>query len=314
MHNAIAGVRSSFFNVRSMSFLVLAVSLIWCVSLMPAQAAPQEKDQATAEDVQKAIGNAEKPMYTPFVELYLLEETKALRKEMMNTRTELIEKVVEKELSVADKTMSYATDTVTYFFYLIAGATSILVVIGWNSIRDMRSQLTSLAEKRVNELVVTYENRLEFIEDQLRQKSDIIHKNQKEIELTNEVHSLWLSASQEASPQNKIAAYDHILDLRPDDIEALNYKADAVLDMKEPLWAISLCQRALSLSPDNGHALYQLACAYCETGRLEDAVAALEKAVAISAAYKGDALVDPSFEKLRGYDSFHNLIAVDDPQ
>ena len=42
----------------------------------------------------------------------------------------------------------------------------------------MRNQLTSLAEKRVNELVVEYEKRLEFIEDQLRQKSDIIHQNQ----------------------------------------------------------------------------------------------------------------------------------------
>ena len=172
----------------------------------------------TEEDLEESIETLDEPMYTPFVELYLLEETKALRKEMQSTRAELIEKVVDKELSVADKTMSYATDTVTYFFYLIAGATSILVVIGWNSIRDMRNQLTSLAEKRVNELVVEYERRLEFIEEQLKQKSDIIHQNQAEIERTNEVHSLWLKASQETSQQNKIAAYDQILDLRPDDV------------------------------------------------------------------------------------------------
>jgi hypothetical protein len=116
--------------------------------------------ELTAEDLEESIKTLDEPMYTPFVELYLLEESKALRKEMQNTRAELIEKVVDKELSVADKTMSYATDTVTYFFYLIAGATSILVVIGWNSIRDMRNQLTSLAEKRVNELVIEYEQRL----------------------------------------------------------------------------------------------------------------------------------------------------------
>ena len=264
--------------------------------------------ELTSEDLRESIKTLEKPMYTPFIELYLLEESKALRKEMQTTRAELIEKVVDKELSVADKTMSYATDTVTYFFYLIAGATSILVVIGWNSIRDMRNQLTSLAEKRVNELVVEYEKRLQSIEEQLQQKSDIIHQNQAEIERTNEVHSLWLKASQETSQQNKIAAYDAILDLRPDDVEALSYKADAVLEMQEPLWAISLCQRALKLAPDNGHAHYQLACAYAEIGRWDDAVTTLEKAIDISEAYRDDASVDPSFAQLQEHDSFRELI------
>ena len=290
---------------RALLCLLLSASLFPLTT--QAQQAPQQ-DELEAEDVEERIDELEKPMYTPFVELYLLEESKALRKEMMDTRAELIEKVVDKELSVADKTMSYATDTVTYFFYLIAGATSILVVIGWNSIRDMRNQLTSLAEKRVNELVVEYEKRLQSIEEQLQQKSDIIHQNQAEIERTNEVHSLWLKASQETSQQNKIAAYDAILDLRPDDVEALSYKADAVLEMQEPLWAISLCQRALKLAPDNGHAHYQLACAYAEIGRWEDAVTTLEKAIDISEAYRDDASVDPSFAQLQEHDSFRELI------
>jgi tetratricopeptide (TPR) repeat protein len=290
---------------RTLLCLLLSVSLL---PLAVQAQQPAQQDQLDAEDVEERIDDLEKPMYTPFVELYLLEESKALRKEMMETRAELIEKVVDKELSVADKTMSYATDTVTYFFYLIAGATSILVVIGWNSIRDMRNQLTSLAEKRVNELVVEYEKRLQSIEEQLQQKSDIIHQNQAEIERTNEVHSLWLKASQETSQQNKIAAYDAILDLRPDDVEALSYKADAVLEMQEPLWAISLCQRALKLAPDNGHAHYQLACAYAEIGRWEDSVTTLEKAINISEAYRDDASVDPSFAQLQEHDSFRELI------
>ena len=292
--------------IRYYLMFALALTFAGQANAQQQQLGPEE--ELTAEDVEESTRTLEKPMYTPFVELYLLEETKALRQEMQNTRAELIEKVVDKELSVADKTMSYATDTVTYFFYLIAGATSILVVIGWNSIRDMRNQLTSLAEKRVNELVVEYEQRLKSIEEQLQQKSDIIHQNQAEIERTNEVHSLWLKASQETSQQNKIAAYDAILDLRPDDVEALSYKADAVLEMQEPLWAISLCQRALKLAPDNGHAHYQLACAYAEIGRWEDAVTTLEKAIDISEAYRDDASVDPSFAQLQEHDSFRELI------
>ena len=292
--------------IRYYLMFALALTFAGQANAQQQQLGPEE--ELTAEDVEESTRTLEKPMYTPFVELYLLEETKALRQEMQNTRAELIEKVVDKELSVADKTMSYATDTVTYFFYLIAGATSILVVIGWNSIRDMRNQLTSLAEKRVNELVVEYEQRLKAIEEQLQQKSEIIHQNQAEIERTNEVHALWLKASQETSQQNKIAAYDQILDLRPDDVEALSYKADAVLEMQEPLWAISLCQRALKLAPDNGHAHYQLACAYAEIGRWEDAVSNLEKAIEISEAYRDDASVDPSFEHLHDHESFRNLV------
>ena len=292
-------------------YLAFALAIAFASATQAQQEQLGPDKELTAEDVEESIRTLEKPMYTPFVELYLLDESKALRKEMQDTRAELIEKVVEKELSVADKTMSYATDTVTYFFYLIAGATSILVVIGWNSIRDMRNQLTSLAEKRVNELVVEYEKRLKSIEEQLQQKSEIIHQNQAEIERTNEVHALWLKASQETSQQNKIAAYDQILDLRPDDVEALSYKADAVLEMREPLWAISLCQRALKLAPDNGHAHYQLACAYAEIGRWEDAVSTLEKAINISEAYRDDASVDPSFEQLQDHESFRSLVFVD---
>ncbi|WP_339806839.1 CDC27 family protein [uncultured Marinobacter sp.] len=311
MHPANRRIPHPLHHLAASVLFIMALTLALFAGTVTAQTAATPEGP-TQEQLAAEIGELEEPMYTPFVELYLLEETKALRTEMQNTRAELIEKVVEKELSVADKTMSYATDTVTYFFYLIAGATSILVMLGWNSIRDMRNQLATLAEKRVNELVIEYENRLESIEELLQQKSDIIHKNQVEIEQTNEVHSLWLKASQETSQQNKISAYDRILDLRPDDVEALSFKADAVLEMQEPLWAISLCQRALKLAPDNGHAHYQLACACAEIGRWEDAISNLSKAVEISDAYRDDASVDPSFARLTDHKAFRELVYPED--
>ena len=49
---------------------------------------------------------------------------KNLRQMIADTHLELTEKVVDRELSVADKALAYATDTVTYFFYLIAGAST----------------------------------------------------------------------------------------------------------------------------------------------------------------------------------------------
>lgn len=303
-------IRSLYSGLTVLLLAILAIPAALAQTVDDAQTvAPTEAD---ADDVRERVESLEAPLYNPFVERYLLDEVKTLRTEIQSTRAELIEKVVDKELTVADKTMSYATDTVTYFFYLIAGATSILVVIGWNSIRDMRNQLHSVAEKRVNELVVEYEKRLKFIEEQLQQKSDIINRNQEEIERTNEVHSLWLKASQETSQQNKISIYDQILDLRPDDVEALSYKADAVLELNEPLWAISLCLRALKLAPDNGHAHYQLACAYAEIGRWEDAIKTLGSAIEMSEAYRDDASVDPSFDRLRDFEQFKQLVSPDE--
>ncbi|WP_416202611.1 tetratricopeptide repeat protein [Marinobacter sp. X15-166B] len=300
------------------SHLLTTPLLAWLLAgalLLSTPALSEEPpEEAREADVAERVAELDEPLYNPFIERYLLDEVRSLRTDLLNTRAELIEKVVNKELSVADKSMSYATDTVTYFFYLIAAATSILVLIGWNSIRDMRQQLTNLAEDRVNELVVVYEQRLKDIEEQLKQKSDIIHQNQADIERTNEVHSLWLKASQEPSQQNKITVYDQILELRPDDVEALSYKADAVLELQEPLWAISLCLRALKLAPDNGHALYQLACAYAEIGRWEDAVNNLAMAIDISEAYRDDASTDQSFAQLHEHDRFCSLVYTEETQ
>ena len=259
-------------------------------------------------EAEQRVEHLKKPLYNPFIERYVLDELKQLRTGLQSLRADMVEKMANKQLTVADKSMTYATDTVTYFFYLIAGATSLLVVVGWNSLRDMRQQIRNLAEQKVSNLVVEYEKRLKDIEETIQQKSDSITRNQEEIERTNEVHSLWLKASQETSQQNKIAAYDQILDLRPDDVEALTYKADAVLELNEPLWAISLCQRALKLAADNGHAYYQLACAYAEIGRWDDAVRYLHEAIEVSDAYRDGAAEDSSFERLRDYDPFRHLV------
>ena len=266
--------------------------------------------ELTAEDLEESIKTLEEPMYTPFVELYLLEESKALRKEMQNTRAELIEKVVDKELSVADKTMSYATDTVTYFFYLIAGASTLLVLVGWNSLREIKDRASALANDEISRITSSYEERLEKLERELHSKSRHIAATQEEIELTNEVHSLWLKASQESSAQNKIAIYDQILALRPDDVEAITYKADAALLLGQNQWANALANRALMIDPENSHAKYQRACAHAESGYIEEALRDLSEAIETSEALREQAAHDPSFEKLRDMEEFIAITQV----
>ena len=63
--------------------------------------------------------------------------------------------------------------------------------------------------------------------------------------MTQEIQSLWFRAQRDSSPACKITVYDAFLKLRADDCEALTYKADAVLELNEPQWAINLCQQAL---------------------------------------------------------------------
>ncbi|WP_369985718.1 hypothetical protein [Thalassolituus sp.] len=267
-----------------------------------------DAQQAKAEQTIEAL-NA--PLYSPFTERYLLDEVKTLRQMLADHRVEVTEKMTDRELEVADKALMYATDTVTYFFYLIAGASTLLVLIGWNSLREIKERASALANDEIQRITSSYEERLEKLERELHSKSRHIAATQEEIELTNEVHSLWLKASQESSAQNKIAIYDQILGLRPEDVEAITYKADAALLLGQAQWANALANRALTIDPENSHAKYQRACAHAESGYIEEALRDLSEAIETSEALREQAAHDPSFERLRELDEFTSMTQVD---
>ncbi|WP_320820348.1 tetratricopeptide repeat protein [Thalassolituus sp.] len=301
--------------------LHLMLSMLLFVSalvLLPTRAhAEPVNDQAEAITHEQSVAQAEEtinslqaPLYSAFTERYLLDEVKNLRQMIADTHLELTEKVVDRELSVADKALAYATDTVTYFFYLIAGASTLLVLVGWNSLREIKERVGTLANEEIKRITDSYEARLDKLERELHHKSRHIAATQEEIELTNEVHSLWLKASQEASPQSKIAIYDQILEVRPDDLEALTYKADAALGMGQTQWATSLANRALSIDPDNSHALYQRACAHAESGYVDEALRDLESAIAQSETLREQAGIDASFESLQDVALFKQLVVT----
>lgn len=245
---------------------------------------------------------------SPFVELYVLDELKQLRTDMAAQKHDFIQQLVDREINSIDRGVDYATSTITYFFYVIAAASSVLVLIGWTSIRDIRERVHTVADKEISNLIETYEERLRGIEIQLNRKTELIEENREEIALTQDVHSLWLKAGQEMSVNNKIAIYDRILKLQPDDVEALTYKADSVLELDEPQWAVNLCQQALVIDAENAHAFYQLACAYTALNQLEDAVANLAEALQRSDDYGDDLATDPALDALKAYAPFKQLI------
>ena len=289
--------------------LALAISLIVLACLYAdfssAEVSDVAKQAAMAQEAGKKvnpladrINKLEKPMFTPFIELYVLEEMKQLRIDFANQKRELMQEVMDREHSAIDRAINYSSNTVTYFFYLIAGASSVMLLVGWNSLREIKDRVHTLADEEISKLVSVYEDRLHAIEKQLNQKTQHIEENREEIELTQGIQSLWLRAAQDTNASSKIEIYDDILKLRHDDCEALTYKADAVLELDEPQWAASLCHQALKIDPENSHAFYQLACAYTALEHYDDALKYLNEAVSRKESYRDDILCDEALEPL----------------
>lgn len=273
-----------------------------------AQSSDDTAESQQAQRVDQAVDELDQPLYSPFVERYVLDELRQLRTDMERKDRELAEQIVTRELATVDRALNYSNTTVTYFFYLIAAVSSALVLIGWNSIREIKEKVHSAASEQVAELVEKYEKRLRKVESQLMAETEQIESNRDQINLTQEVHSLWLRATQEASTAGKIGIYDQIIALRPADVEAFTFKADAVLEQGEAQWAINLCHQALARDEHNGHAFYQLACAHTSLGQLDEAARYFVKAVEQAESYREELERDEALADLRGHALLKDLL------
>ena len=276
--------------------LTLALSL-FCAPLASAQDANEE---ALKQELKK-----------PLMERYILDELKALRAEVAANKVELNEKMVDRELRSVDRGVAYATDTISYFFYLIAGASSILVLVGWSSLREIRERVHAQADEKISSLVKVYEERLNAIEKQLTDETRSIQENREEIERTREIQSLWMRQGLESNPNSKIEIYDTILKLSPRNSDALAYKADAALELGEPRWAANLARQALKSDPDNSYAYLQLACAYTALHQYEEAMKALEIAIENNESIRDDILKEDALMAMHDHPPFRYLMKMD---
>lgn len=274
----------------------------------PTEAQPETQNDTAAARAQQQVDQLDAPLYSAFTERYVLDELKSLRTDMAAQRVEFVQQITDRQIEAVDRSVSYATSTVSNFFYIIAAVSSVLVIVGWTSIREMKEKMGSLADKELRKLIGAYEERLREIEAQLREKSTYIDENREAIERTKEIHALWLRAAQENTPANKIFVYDQILALNPRDCEAITYKADAALESNEPQWAINLCQRALQLDPANAHAFYQLACAHTALAHFDDAIQFLTQALVNGDARLDDFAKDPALQPLHHLPAFEQLL------
>ncbi len=262
----------------------------------------------TTDDTAAQTEQITEPLYKPLIERYILDELKQLRHEQLTLKAEVTEKIATAKLEASDRAIRYTADTTNNIFYIITVTATILVLLGWKSLRDIRQNIESITEVKLAELTQKYEERLSELEEKIRVRSEQIIATQEDISNTNVIHSLWMRAGLEKSDQEKIKIYDHILQLKPGDIEALTYKADVLLDMGEKKWALSLADQAIERDREYALAYWQRACAKAELDLTDEAMEDLRTAINLSEHLKSEVAGEKYFKKLSTMPEFQELI------
>ena len=252
--------------------------------------------------------NITKRLYEPLIERYILDELRDIRKYHYKLRSDVEQKISRAEVEQTDRSARYITDTVGNIFYIIAAATSLLIFAGWNSLRDIRKKTQDIVEERVEKITQRYNEKLNFLEEALTEQSQKILDNQNKIYKTQYIHSMWMRSHLETNPQSRIEIYDEILKISSSDAEVYAYKADAVLDLDEYEWALSLSNKAIEIDPEYGYAYWQRSCAYAMLGNTNEALADLQMALIKSPNLKDEISKEFSFEKLKESSTFQEMI------
>ena len=286
--------------------------LLFIVFIGVFSSAVQAADKNTAalnEQQQRELAQLEAPLYKPLLERYILDELKSVRQDQQKLREDVTKQVTHAQLDTADRALTYTTDTINNVFFIITATASILVLVGWNSLRDVKNKVEDIVNTRVSVITDEYEDRLKILEEKLRVRSEEILSNQERISITNEVHSLWMRANLESDIANKIEIFDEILKRKPEDVEAIAYKADALLELNETEQAIELCNQAIDIDSDYGYAYWQRACSYALTHEHADALADIKMSLEYSPNLRNELLHESAFASLHDNDSFNAIVS-----
>jgi len=254
------------------------------------------------------VDTIEKPLYKPFIERYILDEIKSLRQDNQSLRAQVTKEISEAKLESSDRAINYTTSTINNIFYIITAAASLLVLLGWRSLNDIKKALKSDMAKKIQTLTADYEDRLLQIEVKMTERSKVMIETQRDITNTNSIHSLWMRAGIEKSEEDKILIYDEILNIKKDDIEAITYKADALLEIGEVRWALNLTNVAIEYDDEYALAYWQRACAYAKLDKQTEALKDIEKALKLSDTLQDELLNEKHFENLHENKLFKTLI------
>ena len=117
--------------------------------------------------------------------------------------------------------------------------------------------------------------------------------------------------------ERSLAAYERVLELTPDSVQALNFVAYTLADLEiDVARSVRLAERAVSLAPEDGLVRDTLGWAYYRAGRFTEAVVEIERAVSLGDSdpvileHLGDAL-EAAGRKKEAVDAWREALRLD---
>ena len=153
------------------------------------------------------------------------------------------------------------------------------------------------------EAVGLYERGLEALQRHDYQKAaerfeSVLRQYPEEKELHERVRLYLIVCKRQATPRAS----------SPQTLEERLYAATLALNGGNYDEALVNLRLVRDEDPDNDHALYMLAVAHAQRGELAQAIAMLERAIAMNPENRGLAKNDPDLEPLRGDDTFRTAL------
>lgn len=290
----------------SRKIIFLFISLLFSLGI-----AAQENIAPVLSQAGEISVKINKPMYKPFIERFILDEITKINKKQLQLEIDLTKTLTKNKLEVTDRAIKFATDTVNNIFYTIAIGTSLLLLFGWRSLKELKDDTKGSIEKKIGVLTEEYEVRVQELERSARKRAKEIIENQEHIERAESIQSLWKRAGLENNQQERINIYNEILKLNPQDVEALTYKADVLLELDEPRWAMTLCDEAIAIDNNYGLSYWQRACALVQIGLVEEGLRNIKIALRISPSLREELLLEANFEIIHENDGFKEVLGLD---
>jgi tetratricopeptide (TPR) repeat protein len=286
------------------------IFLIICTLLLSTVVVADGEQKVISADVAKAneVQLLEKRLFEPFIERFILDEITKLNKKQLQIEIDLVNTLAENKLEVTDRSIKFATNTVNNIFYTIAIGTSLLLLFGWHSLKELKDDTKRSVEKRISKLTEEYEIRVLELERSASKRAKEIAENQENIERGEAIQALWKRAGLENSQQEMINIYNEIIKLNPHDVEALTYKADVLLELDEPRWAMTLCDEAIAIDNNYGLSYWQRACALVQIGLVEEGLRNIKIAVRISPTLRAELMREANFDSIHDNDDFKGLV------